>query len=85
MFTKIAITALIIAVVFLLGRSSGMAERRRETTGPRKRRVLRRRQATAERAAVEDLVECPFCGAHVAASTRCRCRERTGAGGPGAK
>ncbi|MEM6974349.1 MAG: hypothetical protein AAF577_16265 [Pseudomonadota bacterium] len=82
MFSKIALTALIIAVVFFLGRLSGMArERVASRTGGLKGRL--RRWGRGGRggppgAAVEDLVECPFCQSYVPATERCRCRDTTG-------
>ncbi|MEL6765885.1 MAG: hypothetical protein AAFP17_01790 [Pseudomonadota bacterium] len=76
MLWKIAFTAAVIVIVFLLGQRSarGRVNDAGKRVPPRRRIGLgtRRRRATGP---MTDLVRCPDCGSYHSPTDRCRCRD----------
>ncbi|MEL6265625.1 MAG: hypothetical protein AAFR52_08240 [Pseudomonadota bacterium] len=84
MFSKIAVTALIIAIVFMVGRASALARRGGGAAGRVARRGgtvargrFRRPRAADPAPPAEDLLECPHCSRFHAATEMCPCRRST--------
>lgn len=77
MLWKIAFTAAVIVIVFLLGQRSarGRVNDGEKRVPPRRRIGLGTRRGSAS-GPMTDLVRCPDCGSYHSPTARCGCQER---------